>query len=246
MLESQVELRTSELRMANDNLFLTLENLKQTQSSLIKAEKQKETEIIRSRISQDIHDDISSELTKISWMSELLKSREEKNAEFLSHELLAKITASSRNTISKLQEIIWAVKPENDNLESFFLYSRNFIANFLEHTTIKYEMSFPISTEGLSINPQLKRNLFLVLKESLNNAVKYSSAKEIQVTFVLEGTSYCFSICDDGVGIEPDVIRGGGNGLLNMRSRIEVSGGNFRVETGKNKGTKIVVQGELF
>ena len=246
LLESRVEQRTIELRIANDNLFSTLENLKETQSSLIKAEKQKETEIIRSRISQDIHDDISSELTKISWMSEVIKSKSQKENIFNSHELLEKINISSRETISKLGEIIWAIKPENDNLDSLLSYIRNHIANFLEGTTIKYKINFPEITSGLNINPELKRNLFLVLKEALNNTIKYSEAKSIEFNFTIENNFYFISIADDGKGIEKNVIQGSGNGLINMKRRIENTGGSFIIKTGKNMGTEIILNGKLF
>ena len=246
LLESSVEQRTVELRIANDNLFSTLENLKETQSSLIKSEKQKETEIIRSRISQDIHDDISSELTKISWMSEVIKSKSQKENIFNSYELLEKINISSRETISKLGEIIWAIKPENDNLESLLSYIRNHIANFLEGTTIQYKINFPEIASGLNINPELKRNLFLVLKEALNNTVKYSEAKNIEFNFTIENNCYYISITDDGKGIEKNVIQGTGNGLINMKRRIENTGGSFNIKTGKNMGTKIILNGKLF
>ena len=246
MLESKVDQRTSELRIANDNLFSTLQNLKETQSSLIKAEKQKETEMIRSRISQDIHDDISSELTKISWMTELIKARAQKNQMTDSSDLVEKINKSSKETISKLGEIIWAIKPENDNLESFLSYIRNHIGNFLEHTTIKYKINFPESLNGQIINPELKRNLFLVLKEALNNSVKYSEAANMEFTFSLVSNRYYFSIADDGNGIEENVIQGSGNGLINMKRRIENMRGSFNIETGKNMGTKIILRGELF
>ena len=246
ILESKVEQRTSELRTANDNLYSTLQNLKETQSSLIKSEKQKETEIIRSRISQDIHDDISSELNKISWMSELLKTKTKKSPGFESFDLLEKISISSRETISKLGEIIWAVKPENDSLESLLSYLRNHITNFLEDTTINYKINFPESANGLTINPELKRNIFLVVKEALNNSVKYSQAGNMKFTFIIENSQYFFSIEDDGKGIEENVIHGSGNGLINMKRRIENTGGSFKIETEKNKGTMIILRGELY
>ena len=245
-LENKVEQRTSELKTANENLFSTLQNLKEMQSSLIKVEKQKETEIIRTRISQDIHDDISSDLTKISWMSELIKARAQKNDGTNSSDLIEKISISSRETISKLGEIIWAIKPENDNLESLLSYIRNHIANFLEDTSIEYKIDFPASATGLVIHPELKRNLFLVLKEALNNSVKYSQATCIKFTFSVEDTKYLFSITDDGIGIKNNVIHGSGNGLKNMRRRIEGTGGTFNIETGMNTGTKIILRGELF
>lgn len=245
ILESKVEQRTFELKDTNQILLATLQNLKETQSHLIESEKQKETEIIRSRISQDIHDDISSELSKISWMSELMKVRFQINSKVDSSDLLDKINISSRETISKLGEIIWAIKPENDNLESLLSYLRNHISNFLEHTSILYKIEFPENVNGIIISPEHKRNVFLVIKEALNNSVKYSEAKNILFTFNINKSGYLICISDDGKGIDENIIQGGGNGLINMKRRMENSGGSFIIETGKGKGTKIILQGEL-
>jgi len=241
-----VEERTIELKEANDELNSTLDNLKSTQEQLIETEKQKENEVIRSRISQDIHDDISSELTRISWISALAKTKAGKNDTAEVTTLLDKISGYSQGTVAKLGEIIWAVNPRNDTLESLLAYMRNYVARFLADTSFKYSISFPEENTDIMINPELRRNLYLVLKESLNNAVKYSMATEIKVTCALEHGQYTISIADNGKGIDTDQVQGSGNGMINMRKRMETARGTFEVRSSAGGGTTIIASGMLF
>jgi len=240
-----VEEKTVELKHTNAELNTTLIDLKAAQSQLIKAEKQKENEIIRSRISQDIHDDISSELNKISWVSELAKAKAKGDNMADVGSLLDKITASSHETVNKLGEIIWTVNPKNDSLASLLSYMRNHISKFLADTPFHYTIHFPEKDIDVPINPELKRNLFLVMKEALNNVVKYSKAKNIEVFFKLDAGSFALSIADDGIGITENLIQGSGNGMGNMRKRMESVKGKFEIISFPGKGTQLIVSGLL-
>ena len=98
----------------------------------------------------------------------------------------------------------------------------------------------------MEVNPELKRNLFLVLKEALNNSVKYSGAENIRIAFSSAEKNYMLSVEDDGKGMEENVIHGSGNGMFNMRSRMENSKGKFNITSEKNKGTKIILEGTIY
>ena len=87
---------------------------------------------------------------------------------------LDKVAAYARDTVSKLGEIIWSTKPESDNVESLTSYMRDYLNSYLDGLDMKYEISFPKDEKNLNMNPELRRNLFLVLKESVHNAAKYS------------------------------------------------------------------------
>lgn len=244
-LNVQVSDTNTELELNNIALSSTLIHLKETQKQLIETEKQKENAIIRSRISQDIHDDISSGLTKISWLAELLIAKSTSDPTHSDLGLLDKINANSRETISKLGEIIWSTNPDRDNLESLLSYIRNYISKYLEDTSFQYKINFPEELPEIFINPALRRNLFLVLKEALHNAVKYSKAKEIKISFSLSDTYYCLSVGDNGIGMKEGVIQGGGNGLNNMRKRMEAIQGTLKIESSAETGTKIAFEGYL-
>lgn len=245
-LEQKVKERTAELKAANETLTDTIQYLKETQLQLIETEKQKEKEILRTRISQDIHDDISSELTKISWMSELANLKALKSDMQNASILLGKIISSSRETIGKLGEIIWAVSPQNDTLESLLSFMRDHISKFLSDTGFAYSINFPESQPGVMINPELKRNLFMVMKETLNNAVKYSQADRIDVMFRLEGDRYLLSIKDNGIGLHSMKAQGTGYGLKNMAERMEHVKGTLTIHSPNESGTEIIFEGTLY
>jgi signal transduction histidine kinase/ligand-binding sensor domain-containing protein len=209
-----------------------------------KFEKQKAIESVRSKISMDIHDEISSQLTKISLLSQRMKI-EFKKKKNINESLMDKITASSREVINNLGEIVWAINPKYDNLQSLLSYIRNYISNFFEHTSIQYTINFPEEIPVIIISPDLKHNLFLVIKESLNNILKHAEATEVIVRFHLTDKTFCFEIIDNGKGIVDMSGRDFGNGLINMKNRMEAVNGKFEITSKKNKGAKITLKGEL-
>jgi signal transduction histidine kinase len=209
-----------------------------------KFEKQKAVENIRSKISRDIHDEIGSGLTKISLMSQRLKMNAE-NKKDIDEGLLNKITASSKEVIGNLGEIIWTINPKHDNLQSLLAYLRNYTTNFFEQANIDCSIDFPEEISPVIISPDLKHNLFLVIKESLNNVVKHAEATEVRVSFRSTGATFCFEITDNGKGIADMNGRDFGNGIINMKNRMEAVNGSFKVTSETGKGTAIVLEGKL-
>lgn len=234
-----------EIADKNENLTLTLKELRETQEQLIETERQKQRSMVRERISQDIHDDISSGLTKISWLAELMKTRAAKNPE-VDLTMVEKINGFARDSVTKLGEIIWSTNPERDNLASLLAYMRDYITKYMEDAPIKCKVDFPAAFPEDTINPELRRNVYLVMKEALHNAMKYSGAKKIEVSFLLDDDNFEMIIADNGKGMEPGVIEGGGNGMANMRKRMEKIGGTFDVISASGEGTKVVCKGKVF
>ena len=97
----------------------------------------------------------------------------------------------------------------------------------------------------LSISPDLKHNLFLVIKESLNNILKHAEASEVKVCFHFSQQNFSFEITDNGKGIADIKGREFGNGLMNMKNRMEAVNGKFEIVSAINKGTKIMLSGKL-
>lgn len=231
-LEKTVEERTAELL--------------RTQEQLVEIARQTENENIRRRISQDIHDDISSGLNKIAWLGERMKIKARKNKTEEFNAILDKIIISSRETVDHLIEIIWSLNPKSDDLETLFAYMRNYINRFFEDTSFNVIINFPELDHKVELNPELRRNLFLVLKEAIHNAAKYSNASEISISFRYDKPGYFFIIADNGIGIEEGIIKGTGNGMINMRKRMEDIKGEFSVESVPGAGTKIILKGAVF
>lgn len=205
-------------------------------------ERERAIETIRVRISQDIHDEIGSNLTKISLMSQRLRMNAEKKKD-IDSTLLQRITESSKEVVSNLGEIIWTVNPKHDNLQSLLSYLRNYITNFFEQTNVNPVIDFPDEVPTLTISPELKHNLFLVIKESLNNIIKHAEATEVKISFQFTGQTFCFEITDNGKGIANLNGREFGNGLINMRNRMKAVNGSFEIESELNKGTTLQLKG---
>lgn len=204
-------------------------------------ERQREIEQVRMRISRDIHDEIGSGLTKIKLMSRnLSKTKEER----VMKETTAKISSASDELIQNLGEIVWTVNPANDTLENIFAFVRNYVSKlFDENSDIKLQLDFTEPEkipQGIIISPEIKRNLLLILKESLTNILKHSQAKKVKVSMQAGKSKIELRIQDNGKGITTENQNGFGNGINNMRKRSESVNGLFAFESDGN-GTVIQV-----
>ena len=135
------------------------------------------------------------------------------------------------------------MNPKHDNLQSLLAYLRNYIPNFFEQTNIDLAIDFPDEVPAITISPELKHNLFLVIKESLNNIVKHAAATTVKINFQFNGQTFCFEITDNGKGIAGMNGRDFGNGLINMKNRMQTVNGTFEIASEINKGTNIRLKG---
>lgn len=204
-------------------------------------EKQREIENIRMRISRDIHDEIGSGLTKIKLMSRNL-SRASKDMETMK-ETSTKISSASDELIQNLSEIVWTVNPANDTLENVFAFTRNYLSKlFEENQDVKLHLDFPEPSsipKGISINPEVKRNLLLILKEAVTNIFKHAQASEVSISLRADKEKIELNITDNGKGINNENQNGFGNGIKNMNKRAESMNAQFKVESVNEGGTAV-------
>lgn len=226
----------------SNRLAVSLSDLKQTQTQLIRLEKEKEAEAIRLRISRDIHDDIGSNLTKIVMLGNLASAEAKAKMPELT-EQLDKISEYARNVNNSMGEIIWAVNPTQDTLDNLLAYMRVHTEEFLKETGIGYIIDFPDNVPAIQLNPDLKRGLFLVMKESLNNVVKHSFAKNILFSFSLQNKYFEMQIADDGRGFNAGDTRSHGNGLVNLDARMQQVNCVFKIDSNAVSGSRISVSG---
>ncbi|MDP1676361.1 MAG: two-component regulator propeller domain-containing protein [Bacteroidota bacterium] len=195
-------------------------------------EHQQALELERSRISRDMHDEVGSSLTQIAVLSELAKRGD-------SQVHLEKISTTSRELIDNISQIIWAINPKNDKLENMTAYLREYISETFEMTNILCIISFPDELPTQSLTAEYRRNIFLTIKESVNNIVKYSLASEVHALLNIAGNELSFSISDNGIGFNTVATSRFGIGLLNMKKRIEEIGGVFTINSAVGEGTTI-------
>lgn len=199
----------------------------------------------RIRIARDMHDDIGSGLTRISLLSQQVIS--EFNKKDADSDLtktissLGKLTAESRQLTGNMGEIIWTMSPKNDTLDGLTSYIRNYAHDFLEQAGMDCIVQYPDEIPELPVTAEFRRNIFLCVKETLNNVVKHSGATTVHLELVLNRGNCTITIRDNGRGASLKT-KGGGNGLLNMKKRIEETGGRFRFEHREGQGAVTVFE----
>jgi ligand-binding sensor domain-containing protein/signal transduction histidine kinase len=211
---------------------------KRMQLKLERLEQQHAIEKERTRIAKDIHDDIGSSLTRIKLLGELVQADKNNASEVATH--AQKIAGSVRETVQALDEIVWAVDPENDTLNGLAEYLGHYTTEFFEDTEVRCRLELPVDLPAFSLSSEARHNVFLVVKEALNNALKYSNASQVTIRLAETDGLVKLEISDDGSGFDwPKASVRQGNGLNNMRERMEAVGGRLEISTAPGKGTRI-------
>jgi signal transduction histidine kinase len=191
----------------------------------------------RNRISADMHDDLGAGMTTIRLYSELAKG---KLAATPIPEI-EKISSSANELLNKMNAIIWSMSSSNDSLGNMVAYVRSYSLEYFENTGINCKISIPENLPNIVIGGEVRRNVFLVVKEALNNVLKHSKATEVAITLELVPGGLKLLIHDNGVGIDLEKLRQFGNGLKNMKKRMEDIEAEFFIEN--NNGTLVTLYG---
>ena len=217
-------------------IFLTYTILQQrVKRQLRKLEKQAAINIERNRISKDMHDEIGNGLTHIALLSEIIQQH---NLEISVKRDITGISTSARKLVQTMSEIIWALSPQNDTLDNLLAYTREQSQQYFEGMHVDFTIHFPEVIPGIKLSNEERRNLFLVTKEALSNALKHSKANQIILSLVVTKSMYRFSVTDNGVGLASNKLKVGNNGLKNMNKRMEDIGGTIEWINAE-KGTRV-------
>ncbi|HOX55837.1 MAG TPA: two-component regulator propeller domain-containing protein [Candidatus Paceibacterota bacterium] len=210
----------------------------QRRMKLLEQERALERE--RARIAQDLHDDLGSSLTRISLLSDLARTDKDNPSQVETH--AQKISQSAGQTVRALEEIVWALRPGSDSLQSLVEYIAHFANELFEGDTARCRLDLPHDLPARSLPPEMRHSIFLVVKEALTNALKHSHAREVQVQAKASPQALEIVIRDDGQGFVEGALPatpGKRHGLGNMRQRAESMGGALAVESVPGKGTTV-------
>lgn len=184
----------------------------------------------RERISADMHDELGSGMTAIRLMSEIARRKMKENTPVE----IEKISHSADEVLNKMNAIIWSMNSGNDTIDNLVSYIRSYALEYFENTPIACKIFTPEHIEPTELTGDKRRNLFLSVKETLNNVLKHSKATEITIDFKIDRL-LTIKITDNGIGIDMQKIRQFGNGLKNIKKRMESIGGSYQIEN--NSGT---------
>jgi signal transduction histidine kinase len=215
---------------------------------LERAERQRDLERERARIARDIHDDLGAQLTRITMMSE--SARGDLANPGRTAACLEKIYDTARELTRSMDEIVWAVSPRHDTLESLAAYLEKFAHDWLAGVGIRCRLDLPLQFPEWHLTSEVRHNVFLAFKEALHNAVKHSGASEVMVRLTLKAESFDLAVEDNGRGFAVvDKIKtvsaaqgraASGNGLENMRRRLAATGGSCEIKSAPGAGTQVI------
>jgi len=203
-----------------------------------------EMERVRSRIAADLHDDLGTSLYRISILSELAR-RQVSQPEKDPRPLLSEIGETARGLIESAGDMVWSVDPRRDDLGSLAARIRHYAAEILEVERITWSLDGPEGAEQTPLGAEQRRDIYLIFKEAIRNAVRHGRPSRLTLWLGIEGGAIAGEIRDDGSGFVPDRDGpgdgGGGIGLRSMQERAENLGGELEVESSLGRGTRVRV-----
>jgi ligand-binding sensor domain-containing protein/signal transduction histidine kinase len=192
----------------------------------------------RARIARDIHDELGSNLTRITMLSE--PARQEDRS--------GQVYEIARELTRTMDEIVWAVNPAHDTLEGLVNYLEKFAQDFLAAGHVRCRLDLPIDLPPWALTAETRHNLFLALKEALHNCLKHAGASEVRIALRIEPEAFVLSVEDNGRGFDPNDTElpraaanrfAPGNGLENMRRRLAAIGGGCEIEAAPGRGVSV-------
>jgi signal transduction histidine kinase len=209
------------------------------QLQLRRVEQETALERERARIAQDLHDELGSQLTRISLISGLVRADKDNPAQVSLH--AGKLTQAADQTVRALEEIVWAVRPGSDTLQSLVDYITHFAGEIFEGSSTRCRLDVPDELPDRSLPPDVRHNIFLIVKEAFTNILKHVGAGEVQLQIKATPQSLEIIIADNGKGFDPNAAASSGrrNGLDNMQRRTAAVGGKLTLTSSPGTGTRI-------
>lgn len=203
-------------------------------------EQQHAIEKERSRIAQDMHDEVGARLTEIMLVSD--RAQDNKADVEKADASLVKISSMARAVVDGLDALVWTVNPKNDSLDNLVTYICEYAQGFLEASGVQCRFDVPGELPAVPLSSEVRHNVLLVAKEALNNAVKHSRGTEVSVKLRADSSALQIEISDNGRGFEKAATSARGNGLQNMEKRMRNIGGTLELTSAPGKGTVISIQ----
>ena len=202
-------------------------------------EQEKALERERSRISQDIHDDLGASLSQIGFLSALATRNNAKPEDMRMH--ARRIHEKSVEVTRSLDEIVWAINPRNDSIRQLITYLAQCAGELIAGSPSAFRLEIEEPLLDGTLSAEARHHLFLASKEALHNAARHSAASEIRLRVSSSSSGIYIAIADNGCGFERDTLDGSGNGLSGMERRLREIGGECRLESFPGKGSSVIL-----
>ena len=209
---------------------------------LNRTRRRREMEEVRNNIARDLHDDIGSTLTSINVLS-TVALKQSAGADFNGN--VSKIRERSAGIMERMNDIVWAINPMNDALDKLLERMQAFLQEMCEQAGMDAQFSVSGNVAASALSLAQRNQLYLVFKECVNNAVKYSKGSRISVSLERKGAMLTMTVKDNGKGFDPaspNSALSGGNGLMNMKSRAKEMNGQVLISSGPGDGTEVKLE----
>jgi signal transduction histidine kinase len=193
----------------------------------------------RNRIAKELHDDLGSSISSIHIFSELALKEFDQNKE-KSKDLLLRINNRGQEIAAHISDIIWSMYAVDDSMAELFKHVQQFAFEFLAPQNIRLAIHAEEPIKSISLKAEQRKNLYLIIKEALNNAAKYSGCSVIDLTVYEKDGAHYLNITDNGKGFDMDKTKGN-NGFVTMKQRAEAIGGNLQIISAPEEGTTILL-----
>jgi signal transduction histidine kinase len=203
-------------------------------------EQQRALQEERGRIAKDLHDDLGANLTGLALQLDVMGSRS-RSADAQQSQLAA-LARSTRGLVDNMREVVWAMNPQHDNMESSASFLGQYTEQYLAAAGLRCRLELPVQAPAYPVNSQTRHQLYLVMKEALHNIVRHARATEVRLRLEQEQAELRLTVEDDGCGLPPDGARATEHGLDNMKKRVADLGGEFSATTRPNQGTCVAIR----
>ena len=196
-------------------------------------------ERMRTRIATDLHDDIGSGLSQIAVLSEVIRQRHPEDSEIARP--LERIATTARELVDSMSELVWAINPRRDSLADLSQRMRRFASDLLPGRGIELTFHAPAGVDDIHLAADVRRHVFLVFKEAVNNLARHSGAAHAIVELSVGGGNLLLVVSDDGCGFDLDADERG-HGIASMQSRAKAAGGTLEIDATPQNGTRLRLQ----
>jgi signal transduction histidine kinase len=204
-----------------------------------RVERQRALEAERTRIARDLHDDLGSSLTEINVLAST--GQRPRSGENTHPALFKSIAEKARALVAALDVIVWAVDPEDNSLQSLADYLSGYTREYLSNSSMACRFKIPVTVPNATVDGQIRHEVLMVVKESLNNIVRHADATEVEFQMTVAGDALEICISDNGKGFDPSTDASG-HGLKNRSARLANIGGSCRVESHAGVGTTVHIR----
>jgi signal transduction histidine kinase len=196
-------------------------------------------ERMRTRIATDLHDDIGSGLSQIAVLSEVIRQRRPEDPEIARP--LDRIATTARELVDSMSELVWAINPRRDSLVDLSQRMRRFASDLLPARGIALTFRAPAGVDEIRLGADVRRHVFLVFKEAVNNLARHSGAAHANLDLSVDAGRLILVVADDGCGFDP-AADDRGQGMASMRSRARAAGGTLEIDSAPQRGTRLRLQ----